>query len=328
MFDLVPDELQRSVIDSAREVAEATLKEGSAPWAPIADSGLLGLGVAEEAGGVGSGAAEEMLALVELGAALVDPTVLASMLAAHLLAAEPTLEATADLTLADVLGGSRRIALADPWHWGFDDRGFDGAATSYRVVLPLGGSAPELAVAVTPDGVALLRLDDVEVQRGFDRTAPVGRATGTLLGEPDRALLDRALLLRGALQVGLTRRVLEISREHATTRHQFGKPIGSFQAVKHHLAGIAVQLDASQALVAQAAVLVDADRSDPVVARSAAVVAGRCAVDSCRTAIQVHGGIGVTDESDLHVFLRRAHLWEQVLGSPDHHEEWVVRHVS
>ncbi len=323
MFDLVPDDLQVSVTDSAREVAAAIRKEGAAAWTPLAESGLLGLGVAEEHGGVGSGASEESLALRELGAALVDPTVLASVLAAHLLAAHPEVGEQAGLGLEEVLDGSRRLALADPWHWGTTD-----GAPVHRVVLPQEVPAPDLALLVTPEGVGLLRLEAVEELPGFDRSAPLGRARGTVVGDLEPGLLDRALLLRAALQLGLARQALETATEHAKVRHQFGKPIGSFQAVKHHLAGAMVQVDASQALVSQAAVLLDADRPDAVVTRSAAVIAGRCAVETCRTAIQVHGGIGVTDECDLHLHLRRAHLWEQVLGSPDHHEEWVLVQAS
>lgn len=321
MYDLVPDELQRSVIDSAREVAEATLKEPSDPWGPVASSGLLGLGVSEEAGGVGAGAAEEVLAFVELGAALVDPTLLAQVLAAHVLVAGGEVPV---LALDAVLAGDQRLALADPWRWSFD-----GAQTdTVRVVLPAEGE-PELATLVSPRGVSLVRLLDVEVLEGFDKGARIARARAEAISAERPELLDRALALRAALQTGLARRVLEISVEHATTRQQFGKPIGSFQAVKHHLAGMAVQLDAAQALAFQAAVMLDAgpgaglDVSD--VARSATVVAGRGAVESTRTGIQVHGGIGVTDECEMHGFLRRAHLWEQTLGSPDHHEEWLVQ---
>lgn len=324
MFDLTPDELQRSIIDSAKEVAGAIGRAGASPWDPIAQSGLLGLGIGEDLGGVGSGAAEEMLALVELGAASADPTVLGAILAAHLLASDASRADQLGFTLTDVLDGTRRLAIADPWHWAFGDV----ATRQWRVVLPEGAQSAEVAVAVTPVGVGFVALGALTPQTGFDPSVTLARGEGELIGSLDAELLDRALVLRGALQVGLTRRVLEVGVEHASTRHQFGKPIGSFQAVKHHLAGIAVQLDAATGMVSQAAVLIDADRSDPVVARSAAVVAGRAAVEGCRTGIQVHGGIGVTDESDMHGYLRRAHLLEQVFGSPDFHEEWVLRLVS
>lgn len=314
MFDLVPDELQSSIRDSAREVAAA------GTWEAVASSGLLGLGLSEDDGGVGTGCAEESLALIELGATLVDPTVVAAVLAGHALVANPALAELTGLSVEAVLSGETTLGLVDPWNWGFGG----SRPTDFRVVLPAGAESVELATVVTEAGVGFVRLSDLKVAEGFDRSVRIARATGEVVGDLNADLLDRALVLKAALQVGLSRRVLDISVEYAKTRHQFGKPIGSFQAVKHHLAGMAVQLDASTGLVLQAAVLIDAGRSEAAVAHSASVSAGRGAVETVRTAIQVHGGIGVTDECELHLFLRRAHLLEQVLGAPDYHEEWLV----
>lgn len=323
MYDLLPDDTQESLIDSAREVAER-VAAGSGPaeaWRAVSGSGVLSLALPEEAGGAGLGATEEVLALVELGAAMVDPTIVASLLARHCLA-ELSAEPAAGPALADVASGELRIALVEPWSWGTDPV----SGPSWRALLPQAGPhVPEWCVVATADGITVAPLPAGEMLPAIEPNVRLMRlASAPVPSMPPAPLLPRGLLLTSALQNGLARHALDRAVEYAKLREQFGKPIGSFQAVKHLLARAAVELDAASATVVQAAVNIDAGIADEVLLHSAAALSDRCAVSLVRTAIQVHGGIGVTAESGLHLLLRRAHILEQMLGSPDFEEEQVI----
>lgn len=324
MYDLLPDDTQESVIDSARAAAKraAAATGPDEAWRAVSASGVLSLALPGDSGGAGLGAKEEVLALVELGAALVDPTILASLLAVRYLASCPEGQRAGCPALDEVASGELRVALAEPWNWGAGP----GAGRPWRAMAPLAGSlAPEWCVAASPEGIAIARLPSGEPLPSVDPGVRLLRlAVPPVPGPQSAPLLLRGLLLTSALQNGLARTALERTVEYAKIREQFGKPIGSFQAVKHLLARAAVELDAASATVVQAAVNVDAGIADEVLLRSAAALSDRCAVSVVRTAIQVHGGIGVTAESGLHLLLRRAHLLEQVLGSPDFEEEQVI----
>lgn len=325
MYDLVPDETQLAIIDAARAVAGAwtTSDGGRSGWAAVTESNLLALGTAEEHGGAGAGACGEVLALIELGAARVTPAVVAPMLAAHLLLEQPELAARTGLTVHGLLTGEHPVALADSWWWSHDP----AAPVQDWRVLPMEGA--QWAVAVSSAGLRLLDVRAAETVPGFDRAVRLTKVTGAAVGEPaGSALLDRTLTLVAALQVGLARKVLDVCVEYAKARHQFGKPIGSFQAVKHMLADMAVELEAAQACTAHSAVLIDAGVAGGAAARTAKVVAGQAAVTIARLGIQVHGGIGVTDECEMHLHLRRAHLLDQLFGSSDFHSEGILRSLA
>jgi alkylation response protein AidB-like acyl-CoA dehydrogenase len=126
----------------------------------------------------------------------------------------------------------------------------------------------------------------------------------------------------GALAVccdalGAADEMLRRTAEYASVRHQFGRPIGSFQAVKHHCANMAVNVVASRASIETACTLVDDPAAD--LSRAIAIVksyAAQACAEACGLAIQVHGGIGFTWESDVHLFFKRAKLDELLFGSP------------
>lgn len=321
MFDLIPDDTQLTVADSARSVANSV---GSAPiadydtsaWSTVLDSMLFGLGIDETADGVGLGCAEESLAFEELGAQRATPALLASTLAAHLLAETGDADG---VTLADVLGGSVRIGLADP-----DDRA--GAGESWRTV-EAGPSG--LLLAVTADEVLLLRAGAGEQAVGFDRDATLGYVTNVeVIARASGVIRRRALVLTAAMLVGAARRSLETIVEHTSVREQFGKTLASFQAVRHELSDMAVAVEAATAAVRHAAVRIDHDGGDDLMAATTKSVAGTCALQVVRSAIQLFGGMGVTDEGHMHRYLRRVHLLENLFGSSEWHDEQVVRLVE
>ena len=125
--------------------------------------------------------------------------------------------------------------------------------------------------------------------------------------------------------LGLSERMIAMAAEYAKARHQFGKPIGSFQAVKHLLAGAQVKLEFARPVVYAAAWSLD--EGEPTGSRSASTAkayASDAATEAARVALQVHGAIGYTWECDLHLFLKRAWALAEAWGSAADHRQRVL----
>lgn len=136
------------------------------------------------------------------------------------------------------------------------------------------------------------------------------------------SIAPRAYVLVAAELIGTVRTLLEMTLAHARERVQFDRPIGSFQAVQHKLADIAVERERAEAAVFYAAMCLDAD--DPGAVRAAHVAkaaAGVAARRAAKDAVQIHGGIGFTWDHDLHLFVRRAYTSEFLLGTADWHHD-------
>jgi alkylation response protein AidB-like acyl-CoA dehydrogenase len=161
---------------------------------------------------------------------------------------------------------------------------------------------------VTADGVPV---PEASVWRfGTDPAACVGR------------LLDRAAVAVACDSLGLSEAMLDATVAYARVREQFGRPIGSFQAVKHACADMLVQVSVSRQLVAAAARSLASDSPDAAVAASMAKsYACGAAVDVVGRAMQLHGGMGYTWESGIHVYLKRAMLNRSLFGSPAAHRK-------
>lgn len=167
--------------------------------------------------------------------------------------------------------------------------------------------------------LAEVRLDGVRVE-----------ADARLEGgwETIRRVLDRAAIALAAEQVGGAQRCLDMSVSYAKERVQFGRPIGSFQAVKHKCADMFVLVESSRSAAYYAGWAASVgDPETPVLASLARAYCSdayfRCAAE----AIQIHGGVGFTWEYDVHLYFKRARSSEQLLGSPSFHRERVARHI-
>jgi alkylation response protein AidB-like acyl-CoA dehydrogenase len=157
-----------------------------------------------------------------------------------------------------------------------------------------------------------------------------------LTAEPDaaaallEAIVNRAAVAVAADAVGVARRVLDMTVTYAKQREQFGRQIGSFQAVKHQAANVLVDLETSSELVGFAAAALVRDPSGHE-ASTAASMAKEYACDKAAiavgTALQLHGGIGYTWEHDLHIFFKRAKLDEQLFGNGRWHRQRLASHV-
>jgi alkylation response protein AidB-like acyl-CoA dehydrogenase len=306
--------------DELRSVAGDLLaKDRSVDWSSLVDVGWVGLEVPEQFGGAGATFAEVAVICGEMGRAASANHYLGSAVLAigTLKALQPS--ETRDRLLSDVTSGAVRIAVALEPEFVPDAEGAD------RILVIADGGVAEPAVTVTPQPVldetrrlATVTADDVEA-------AEVLRFDGDP-GEAVRRLKDRAAVAIACDSLGLCEAMLSATVGYAKVRRQFDRPIGSFQAVKHACADMLVSIAVSRQLVDAAVQAVAEDRLDAGVAAAMAksYVCG-VAVDVAGKAMQLHGGIGYTWESGIHVYLKRAALNRSLFGSPAAHRRELAK---
>nr|WP_039935143.1 acyl-CoA dehydrogenase family protein [Streptomyces viridochromogenes] len=191
-----------------------------------------------------------------------------------------------------------------------------GAATGATVVTAVDGSLVEWleqADVVRGDAIGAVAL------RSLDPLTPLHRVPGGPAAAPDPV----AALLTAAEQLGTAGRVCELAAQHARAREQFGRPIGAFQAVAHLCAGMLVRAETARAAVYAAAVT-----ADPVDIAAARLLADEAAVRGARDCLQVHGGMGFTWESEVHLHLKRAWVRTQRTGGVTESEELLAADLS
>ena len=275
--------------DELRAQARAFLEATPEPsWAQLAELGWTGVSVAEGHGGAGLGFLEQAVLHEELGR-MLTPGPFYSTVAVAL----PALPADEQARVAR--GETSWVLAVGPLIPDLD--------TAERIAVVGGGSIYELVGA------------DRELLDTSDETRPLGIVVG---GEPGEVLASsevlpevrrRSLVALAMEACGAGRRALELAVEYATQREQFGRPIGSYQAVAHPLATSYMELELARSLSIWAAWCVDAaDPAAAVAAAAAKAQAADAAVAACERAIQVHGGVGFTWEHVLHRLYKRA-LW-------------------
>jgi alkylation response protein AidB-like acyl-CoA dehydrogenase len=190
--------------------------------------------------------------------------------------------------------------------------------------------AADVVVLVRGDAVTIVAGADVRAEPAMDETRSLGwvDAAGDALGDAAlaRDILDRGATLYAAELLGASERMLEVSVAYAKTREQFGRPIGSFQAIKHRCADMLVDVEGMRSAAYYAGWAIAAGAPD---ASLAASTAKAWASDAARrvmsSALQVHGGIGFTWEHDLHLYLKRAQLDGVTFGDAAYHRERIAR---
>jgi len=334
-MDLMPSPEQDAIRDSVRAFLEAELPMSrvrtlmGAPGAAYAElwrgAGALGffaLGLSEALGGAGYALTEEMVLFEELGRALAPGPWLGTVLAAHALARGGA-KARGPLT-AVVAGELRAAACIDPWGGPLAMRG-DRVSGTRRAVL--GAGLAEAFVVVEDAAVLFVPLSDavaVEAVPSLDDTNPIG--TVALRDAPcivlardaasAAALRRAATVLSCADAVGGTARTVEMSVAYAKVRHQFGKPIGSFQAVKHRCADMAVRAEVARSATTYATVsLRDGAADADFQAAVAKILAADAYLRNSADNVQNHGGMGFTWECDAHLYVKRARAFDATLGS-------------
>ena len=281
--------------EAVRDAMESERGYDESLWKLLCEQvGAAALVVPEELGGAGGGLADAATVLSELGRALVPTPLLGTTLAELALLA-------ADDVDADTIG---RLA--------------DGTAIGAVVLDPdyvVNGDIADVVVAVDDGGLSRWttfrsqRVNTMDPTRRLARVTPQDTAP---LGT-DPGIADAASILLAAEQVGAAERCLELTVEYTKQRVQFGRPIGSFQALKHRMADLYVAVSAARAVVDQA---VDERAAEPSSASAAlARVAATEAFDAVAAeAVQMHGGIAITWEHDIQLYFKRAHGSAQLLG--------------
>ena len=306
-FELNDDE--RSLQDGIRaflvgrcpiEVVRSTEETGAAVdralWSALGGVGVFSLR------SDGFGITESVLAFEELGRSLVAGPLVASHLAAAL--------------VPGAADGSRIVGLVEP----------SEPVTVAEHLLSL-----DDLVVLRPEGLFLVDPSDVRgvhAERPLDALTPITTVTllpeGELIGDAITAHQWRrdGMVLTAALQLGLCLASIDLAKAYAMQREQFGRPIGSFQAVKHLLADMLTRAEVTRAAVYAAAVNIDGrgDSTDLMhTARMAKMLAGDSALFCGKTCIQVHGGMGFTWEVDAQRFWKRACVLDTHFGNSDEH---------
>jgi alkylation response protein AidB-like acyl-CoA dehydrogenase len=300
-----------------------TTETGRSPerWAQLAEMGLLGVLVPEAHGGLGMTEVDLVLLLEETGrVALPEPVVETAALAVPLLQHTPL----ADRWLPRVAAGEAIVTVGHPVNPFVTD-----AHIAHLLLLP----HAEALHAVPREQTSVVRQACSDPSRRLFRvdwtpTAATRVAHGEAAQHLLAAALDRAALASAAQLLGIGQQMLDMGVRYASERQQFGKPIGSYQAVKHLLANVAVRLEFARPVVYRAAFSVAHDTPTRAVDVShAKLAAAEAAVWAAKTVHQVHGAMGYTWECDLHIWMKRAWALDVSWGTSAWHRARVAAAV-
>ncbi|MEY4237975.1 MAG: hypothetical protein RL339_576 [Pseudomonadota bacterium] len=296
-----------------------------------AELGLAGIGIAEELGGAGLGMIEFAIVAEEAGRQVAALPLLSHARAARAIAAGGSAEQQAEW-LPGMLAGEVIAACA-----GSDAVEQHGTSLSGTFRFVPHGATAAVFVLGAASGAGLVRADapgiSVTAHTTMDQTRPY--ATVTLDGAVAQALPGGSVALAQARQIGwvciaaeglgVAQSALDRTVAYARERVQFGRPIGSFQAYKHRLADMVVEIEQARSAVYWAACAVDEGADEATVALHAAKsFAADTAFMCAGNMIQLHGGIGFTWEHDAHLFFKRARALQSMLGSGEWHREQVA----
>jgi alkylation response protein AidB-like acyl-CoA dehydrogenase len=346
----------RAPLSRARELAEAGERHDPDVWDTLAAQlGLQGLALPEDAGGSGGSLVDLAIVMEEMGAVLFGgPFLPTAVLAAHVLAALPDDPVAGEL-LPPLAEGELTAAVAvveSDGRWSPESlRAFarDGGAGPVldgdkELVLDGAGADVLLVLARSDAGWSWYAVDGgaaglTRVPRAvLDGTRPAARIElrGTParpLGEPGRgwAVAERmrrtAAILLAAEQAGAAGELVRRTAEYATTRRQFGRPVGAFQGVKHRLADMAVRHEMARSAAFWAAWQEPGSPDQDFGALVARSYCSDAFLQTAKDTIQLHGGIGFTWEHDAHLFLRRARLDATLLGGTAEARAALLPHV-
>lgn len=326
------------------------------PWQTYADNGWLAAALPEAYGGLGGHPIDTAIISQELGRGLVlEPHLGCAVMAAQTLVAAGT-SAQKERVLPSLADGSTRIALAysEPDSHGMSlpvETGFRAEADGYRLsgrksLVLSGGDAQRYIVSARLDGaqedeITLLLVD--AAAPGVTRQTVVlhdgTRAeelvfeqvwveAGAVLGEVGRGMpalqtgLQHGVIALCAELVGGMEKVIEVTADYLKTRKQFGVPIGSFQALQHRMADMAAEMEVARSMLYAALASFECDDvtgRQPIISAAKALI-GRAAKSVCGQGIQLHGGIGMTEEYVVGHHFKRAVVAGLQLGTVDRHE--------
>ena len=349
---------EKSPETEVRRLMDTTEGYDPAVWSQMADQlGLQSLTIPEEFGGSGFTYVELLVVLEEMGAALLCAPFFSSVaLAANALLTSGDDESKKAYLPGIALGETiATLAITeDNGRWDFGGieltaaKKGDGWTLNGHKMYVIDGHTANLMVVVarTPAGVTLFAVQDDApgLTRTplptMDQTRKQARlefsdTPAVLIGTDGGAevglskTLDLAAVALAAEQVGGAQHVLDASVEYAKTRIQFGRPIGSFQAIKHKCADMLLEVESAKSAAYYAAWAAAEDSDElPVVASLAKSYCSEAYFHAAAENIQIHGGIGFTWEHPAHLYFKRAKSSELLLGDPSYHRELLAQRIG
>lgn len=279
--------------EAVRKAAASERGYDETLWKMLCEQvGAAALVVPEELGGAGGELADAAVVLEELGKALVPTPLLGTTLAelALLSVDEPDTETLEGLAEGTMIG----TVVFDPGY-------------------VVNGNVADVVIAADGQRVTRWTTFTVTPVAAMDITRPLAalEATETSPLGTDPGLADTAAILLAAEQIGAATRCLELTVQYTKDRVQFGRPIGSFQALKHRMADLYVAVQSAKAVVDEAVA-----EPSPTSAALARLAASEALSKVAAEAVQMHGGIAITWESDIQLYFKRAHGSAQLLGPP------------
>ncbi len=339
-----PIKVVRGVLDDASKSYDADL------WKAVAEQGWLGTAVPEAYGGLGLGHMELCVIAEELGRAL-SPIPFASTVyffaEAVQIAGSETQKATllAKVASGELIGclasaegpgavteASIKASVSDGKLTGEKVPVTDGDCATHALVLAKeGGRTGLYLVDLSAAGVTRKTLNTIDPTRGVAQLSFKGAAAERIGGAGEgfdtyEQVLNRAAVLLAFEQVGGADRALEMAKDYALNRYAFGRPIGSYQAIKHKLADMYVKTELARSNAYYGAWAIEDGAAElPVAAAAARVSANEASWYAAKENLQTHGGIGFTWEMDCHLFYRRAQQLGLVAGGS---KQWKERLVA
>jgi alkylation response protein AidB-like acyl-CoA dehydrogenase len=304
-----------------RDIWETESGRSPELWAKIADQGLMGLSVSEADGGLGLADIDWALLLQEVGYySLPDALTDTAYVAVSMLSALPAGHAMRSRWLGRITQGNCRVAVGHPVNPYVAD-----AALADVLLLPHATSAGIELHMVERAHCEAIAMHSIDASRRLfrvqwtptDATLAADARQGSLIWEQAG---ERGALCAAAQLLGLAQRMLDLSVDYVAQRKQFGKAIGSFQAVQHHLANIATRIEFAKPVLYRAFYALQHGEADLAVRISHAKL--QCSEASwftARNALQVHGAMGYTWEVDLQMFMKRAWVLEAAWGDKAYH---------
>ncbi|WP_254604823.1 acyl-CoA dehydrogenase family protein [Sphingomonas bacterium] len=336
----IQDALRGTLADTLPPAALHRLVDGDAEldvesWQALMALGVGGLMLPEAAGGAALSLVDAVLAVEVLGAGAVSGPVVPHLMAGLAVAAsaDPALR---ERWLPGLASGETIATIAFGGAWvpeSWDVAIADGRVTGAVQFVQAAGAAALFLVGVAGGGLALVEPGEgvrIEPLASEDRSRRLSRvvfdgAPATPLAIDSGRVFDAGLVLIAADALGGAQRATDMTVAYAKDREQFGQPIGRFQALKHQLATMALEVEPARALVWYAAYAWD--RALPDAQRSAAIAKAHLAdrfTSVARAAVAAHGGIGYTWEYDLSIWVRRAFFDRAFLGGPSVHRARAV----
>jgi alkylation response protein AidB-like acyl-CoA dehydrogenase len=332
-----------------RELTETEVGFEESDWQEMVELGWPGLALPEEYGGQGLGIVELAAVFEEMGYGLAPSPLLSNTVAGLALALCGSDDQRAEF-LAPLASGEKRgtVALIDAGSPGtigefeMEARQGDGGVTlDGEKVLVMDAGAADFMLVATADGrrhivetdqsgVTINRESSIDLARfvysvGFDGVEVAAERTLTGEGADYYPVMQRVCVALSAEMTGIAQRTLEMAVDYAKERQQFGRPIGSYQAVSHRCAQMLLETEGARSATYYAAWTADASPDDlPLAASMAKAYASDAGWRVANASLQVHGGIGFTWEHDLHLWLKRARVDASMFGDAHWHRERVA----